>query len=251
MHAYPLALACGSRPVQGLRMNAQDPGIVKILIVDDEPQIRRFLGISLRTQGYLVLEAATGRDALETVASRSVDLVILDLGLPDLDGLDVLIALRAFSAVPVLVLSVRSSESEKVALLDAGANDYVSKPFGVQELSARLRALLRQRPDADADTVFDDGQLRVDLGLRQAWRGTELIALSRKEWALLAMLMQHGGRVVTQTHLLRDLWGPTHTEDTHYLRILAAKLRAKLGDDAANPSYIGTEPGVGLRFLGI
>jgi two-component system KDP operon response regulator KdpE len=222
----------------------------RILIVDDEPQIRRFLGISLRAQGYRVAEAASGQEALESVASRPVDLVILDLGLPDLDGRDVLLAMRGFSAVPVLVLSVRSSESEKVALLDAGANDYVSKPFGIQELSARLRALLRQRAEPDAAAVFDDGQLRIDLALRQAWRAGQPIVLSRKEWALLAMLMQHRGRVVTQTHLLRDLWGPTHTEDTHYLRILTAKLRAKLGDEAARPVYIGTEPGVGLRFIG-
>ena len=231
-------------------MSLDDIATARILIVDDEPQIRRFLGISLRTQGYLVTEASTGREALETLASRSVDVVVLDLGLPDLDGRDVLLALRGFSAVPVLVLSVRSSESDKVAILDAGANDYMSKPFGVQELAARLRALLRRQPEPHAAAVFDDGHVRIDLGLRQAWCDTRLIPLSRKEWALLAMLMQHAGRVVTQTHLLRDLWGPTHVEDTHYLRILAAKLRAKLGDDASNPSYIGTEPGVGLRFLG-
>jgi two-component system KDP operon response regulator KdpE len=221
----------------------------RILVVDDEPQIRRFLGISLRTQGYHVTEAATGREALEIMAARGADLMILDLGLPDLDGRDVLLAVRAFSAVPVLVLSARSSEIEKVALLDAGANDYVGKPFGVQELSARLRALLRSKPASDAPALFDDGQLRIDLGLRQAWRGGEPIALTRKEWGLLALLMQHAGRVVTQTQLLRDLWGPTHTADTHYLRILTAKLRAKLGDDAGDPRYIGTEPGVGLRFL--
>ena len=231
-------------------MKPDDIGIARILVVDDEPQIRRFLGISLRTQGYVVMEASSGHEALETLSSKAVDLVILDLGLPDLDGRDVLLALRGFSAVPVLVLSVRASQADKVALLDAGANDYMSKPFGVQELAARLRVLLRQRPAPDAAAVFDDGNLRIDLGLRQAWRGAELVPLSRKEWALLAMLMQNAGRVVTQTHLLRDLWGPTHVEDTHYLRILAAKLRARLGDDAANPSYIGTEPGVGLRFLG-
>jgi two-component system KDP operon response regulator KdpE len=223
---------------------------VRILVVEDEAQIRRFLGISLRAQGYQVIEAATGREALEIMAGRGAELMILDLGLPDLDGRDVLLAVRAFSPVPVLVLSARSSETQKVALLDAGANDYVGKPFGVQELSARLRALLRSKPPSDAPALFDDGNLRIDLGLRQAWRGTEPIALSRKEWGLLALLMQHAGRVVTQTQLLRDLWGPTHTGDTHYLRILTAKLRAKLGDDAAEPRYIATEPGVGLRFMG-
>jgi two-component system KDP operon response regulator KdpE len=231
-------------------MNAIEPAGARILVVDDEPQIRRFLGISLRTQGYHVTEAATGREALEVMSKRGADLMILDLGLPDLDGRDVLLAVRAFSAVPVLVLSARSSETQKVALLDAGANDYVGKPFGVQELSARLRALLRARPASDVPAVFDDGSLRIDLGLRHVWRGSEAVVLTRKEWGLLALLMQHAGQVVTQTQLLRDLWGPTHTGDTHYLRILTAKLRAKLGDDATDPRYIATEPGVGLRFLG-
>jgi two-component system KDP operon response regulator KdpE len=230
-------------------MSTLEPLGKRILVVDDEPQIRRFLGISLRTQGCQVVEAATGREALEVMAARGADLVVLDLGLPDLDGRDVLLALRGFSAVPVLVLSARASETQKVALLDAGANDYVGKPFGVQELSARLRALLRTKPAGDTPALFDDGRLRIDLGLRQAWRGGEPVALSRKEWGLLALLMQHAGRVVTQTQLLRDLWGPTHTDDTHYLRILVAKLRAKLGDDAASPRYIATEPGVGLRFV--
>jgi two-component system KDP operon response regulator KdpE len=220
-----------------------------LLIIDDEAQIRRFLGIGLRAQGYRVSEAANGRDGLEILASQGADLVILDLGLPDLDGREVLRELRAWSTVPVLVLSARASESEKVALLDSGANDYVSKPFGVQELSARLRVLLRRRPDPDQAPVFDDGQLRIDLGRRQVWREQQPVALSRKEWALLALLMQHAGQVVTQPQLLRELWGPTHVEDTHYLRILVAKLRNKLGDAAADPRYIATEPGVGLRFI--
>lgn len=222
----------------------------KILLIEDEPHIRRFLGISLRMQGYQVLEAASGREAREIMKAQSVDLVVLDLGLPDIEGRDLLIDLRASSTVPVMVLSVRSSENEKVALLDAGANDYMTKPFGVQELSARVRALLRQRPGPDVTAVFDDGRLRIDLGLRQVWLMAQLVSLSRKEWALLSVLLQHAGRVVTQPHLLRELWGPTHTQDTHYLRILTAKLRGKLGDDAADPAYIGTEPGVGLRFLG-
>jgi len=222
----------------------------RLLVVDDEARIRRFLAISLRAQGYEVDEAGNGRDALQKLAEQSVQLVILDLGLPDLDGRDVLRALRAFSAVPVLVLSVRASESEKVALLDAGANDYVSKPFGMQELSARLRVLLRQPVGADAASAYDDGNLRVDFSLRQAWLEGLPLELSRKEWALLALLVQHAGQVVTQPQLLRQLWGPTHLDDTHYLRILAAKLRGKLRDDAADPRYIATEPGVGLRFLG-
>lgn len=220
-----------------------------LLIIDDEPQIRRFLGISLRAQGYEVSEAADGRAGLEALATGGADLVILDLGLPDLDGMDVLRELRAWSSVPVIVLSVRASEGEKVRALDAGANDYLTKPFGVQELSARLRALLRLRPGDESDSVFDDGHLRIDLGKRLVARDGEPVALSRKEWALLNLLMRHGGRVVTQPQLLRELWGPTHEQDTHYLRILVAKLRAKLGDAAAAPRYIHTEAGVGLRFI--
>ncbi len=220
-----------------------------LLIIDDEPQIRRFLGISLRAQGYVVSEASDGRSGLEALATGGADLLILDLGLPDLDGLDVLRELRAWSNVPVIVLSVRASEGEKVRALDAGANDYMTKPFGVQELSARLRALLRLRPADESASVFDDGHLRIDLGRRQVTRNGEPVALSRKEWALLNLLMRHGGRVVTQPQLLRELWGPTHEQDTHYLRILVAKLRAKLGDDAAAPRYIETEAGVGLRFI--
>lgn len=226
-----------------------EPAGSRILIIDDEAQIRRFLGIGLRAQGYEVVEAASGREGLERLAAGGVDLVILDLGLPDLDGLEVLRELRAWSTVPVIVLSVRSSEAEKVRLLDAGANDYVTKPFGVQELSARLRALLRLRPEDEAASVFDDGHLRIDLGRRLVTLSGEPVVLSRKEWALLTLLLRHAGRVVTQPQLLRELWGPTHQGDTHYLRILVAKLRGKLGDDAAAPRYLQTEPGVGLRFL--
>ena len=219
-----------------------------VLIIDDEPQIRRFLGISLRAQGYKVLEAENGATGLETLASRGADAVILDLGLPDLDGHEVLRELRAWSSVPVIVLSVRSGETDKVKALDAGANDYVTKPFGVQELCARLRALLRLRPEDDQAAVFDDGTLKIDLARRQITRNNEAVALTRKEWSLLNLLIRHTGRVVTQPQLLRELWGPTHEEDTHYLRILVAKLRIKLGDDAAAPKYIHTEAGVGLRF---
>ncbi|HMB43707.1 MAG TPA: response regulator, partial [Luteimonas sp.] len=210
-------------------MNMADNAGARILVIDDEAQIRRFLGIGLRAQGYDVAEASTGREGLEALATRGADLVILDLGLPDIDGQQVLRELRTWSSVPVIVLSVRSNESEKVAALDNGANDYVTKPFGVQELSARLRALLRVKPDSESGAVFDDGHLRVDLGRRQIHRDGEPVVMSRKEWALLALLMRHAGRVVTQPQLLRELWGPTHEEDTHYLRILVAKLRVKLG----------------------
>lgn len=222
----------------------------RVLVVDDEPQIRKFLDISLRAQGYAVETADTGASGLEALATHGADLVILDLGLPDRDGHEVLRELRQWSAVPVILLTVRAGEAEKVAALDAGANDYVTKPFGVQELMARVRALLRSHAtQGEALPVFDDGRLRIDLARREVRLDGESVALARKEYALLALLVQHAGRVVTQPQLLRELWGPTHQHDTHYLRILVGKLRHKLGDDAAAPRYIVTEPGVGLRFI--
>jgi two-component system KDP operon response regulator KdpE len=224
----------------------------RILVVDDEPQIRRFLDIGLRAQGYRVALAESAQAGLDLLATEGAELVILDLGLPDRDGQAVLADLRQWSQVPVIVLTVRGGEAEKVAALDAGANDYVTKPFGVQELMARVRALLRTHamPEGSAPPVYDDGRLRVDLARREVALGGAIVTLSRKEYALLALLVQHAGRVVTQPQLLREVWGPTHQEDTHYLRILVAKLRQKLGDDAASPRWIATEPGVGLRFLG-
>jgi two-component system KDP operon response regulator KdpE len=223
----------------------------RILVIDDEPQIRRFLDISLRAQGYVVATAGSGRAGLAELAAHGADLVVLDIGLPDLDGHGVLSELRQWSQVPVIMLTVRDGEAEKVAALDGGANDYVTKPFGVQELMARIRSLLRARI-APADTampLFDDGHLHVDLGRREVTLAGEPVVLSRKEFALLALLLQHAGRVVTQPQLLRELWGPDHQDDTHYLRILVGKLRQKLHDDATAPRYIATEPGVGLRFV--
>ena len=225
----------------------------RILVIDDEPQIRRFLDISLRAQGYVVALADSGRAGLAELAAHGADVVVLDIGLPDLDGHGVLRELRQWSQVPVIMLTVRDGEAEKVAALDSGANDYVTKPFGVQELMARIRGLLRTRIVAsdDAMPLFDDGHLHVDLGRREVTLDGEPVVLSRKEFALLALLLQHAGRVVTQPQLLRELWGPTHQDDTHYLRILVGKLRQKLGDDATAPRYIATEPGVGLRFVGV
>lgn len=220
-------------------------------MVDDEPQIRRFLDISLRAQGYAVALAASGHAGLAEFAAHGADLVVLDIGLPDIDGHEVLAQLRQWSQVPVIMLTVRAGEQEKVAALDAGANDYVTKPFGVQELMARVRGLLRTRAvvaDAAAP-VFDDGRLRVDLARREVALHGQAVVLTRKEFALLALLLNHAGRVVTQPQLLRELWGPDHQGDTHYLRILVGKLRHKLGDDATSPRYIATEPGVGLRFI--
>lgn len=234
-----------------------------ILVIDDEVQIRRFLRIALRSQGYEVLEAETAADGLAQVATATPDLVVLDLGLPDADGKAVLAELRGWSRVPVLVLSVRSSEAEKVLALDGGANDYVTKPFGIQELLARVRGLLRDRVEHGSGpgvgegggeqppgpAVFDDGRLRIDLGRRQVTLREQPVHLTRKEFGLLASLLAHTGRVVTQTQLLREHWGPSHTEDTHYLRVFIGKLRQKIGDDPADPRYIETEPGVGYRFL--
>ena len=223
----------------------------RVLVIDDEPQIRKFLDISLRAQGYQVVLAATGTEGLTALAMQGADLVILDIGLPDKDGHEVLMELRQWSQVPVIMLTVRAGETEKVAALDAGANDYVTKPFGVQELMARVRALLRQHA-ADGHEllpVFDDGRLRIDLSRREVHLSGEPVALTRKEYMLLALLLGHAGRVVTQPQILKDVWGPTHQHDTHYLRILVGKLRQKIGDDAAAPRYIATEPGVGLRFL--
>lgn len=223
----------------------------RILVIDDEPQIRKFLEIALRSQGYLVDEAATGREGLERLALHGADLVVLDLGLPDLDGHEVLAGLRAWSRVPVIVLSVRASEIEKVRALDAGAHDFVTKPFGIQELMARVRGLLRERAaPGEASPVFDDGRLRVDLARRAVTLDDAPVALSRKEYDLLATLVRHAGRVVTQPQLLRELWGPTHLEDTHYLRVVIGKLRQKLGDRPEAPRYLRTEPGVGYRFVG-
>ncbi|SPU51404.1 response regulator [Bordetella trematum] len=230
---------------------AQTVPAPRVLIVDDEPQIRRFLDISLRAQGYATLQAETGQQGLSLLAGRGADLVVLDLGLPDRDGLDVLRELRGWSSVPVIVLTVRAAESEKVALLDAGANDYVTKPFGVEELMARIRAFLRASgPRGEAGVAFDDGRLRIDLTQRDVRLEGQPVPLTRKEFALLALLLQQQGRLVTQTQILRAVWGPSHEQDTHYLRILLGKLRAKLGDDATAPRYLITEPGVGLRFAG-
>jgi two-component system KDP operon response regulator KdpE len=221
----------------------------RILVIDDEAQIRRFLEISLRAQGYVVCLAADGESGLAALATEGADLVILDLGLPDRDGHQVLHALRQWSRVPVIMLTVRADESEKVAALDAGANDYVTKPFGVQELMARVRALLRTGADTGQEPpVYERDGLRVDLARREVRVDGREVALTRKEYALLARLAQHPGRVVTQPQLLREIWGASHAEDTHYLRILVGKLRQKLGDDAAAPRWIVTEPGVGLRL---
>lgn len=222
----------------------------KILIIDDEPQIRRFLQIGLTAQGYTILEADTGRAGLSLAAEVSPDLIILDMGLPDLDGQVVLKKLRDFYHQPIIVLSVRNRESEIVQALDTGANDYVVKPFGIQELLARIRGLIKAfGPSVESIESFQDERVTIDLQERKLFIDGESTKLSRKEFELLKRLINNAGRLVTQQQLLREIWGGTHVEDTHYLRIFIARLRTKLGDDPSNPRYIETEPGVGYRFL--
>lgn len=221
-----------------------------ILLIDDEPQIRRFLRIGLTAQHYEVLEAETARQGLEQAVLCAPKLIILDLGLPDMDGQDVLLQLREFYTGPIIILSVRNREAEKVQALDAGANDFVVKPFGIQELLARVRSLLRQQGDVQVvPEVFDDGHLRVDIALRQVSLEGTPVRLSRKEFDLLRVLISYRGRIVTQRQLLTEVWGKGHLEDTHYLRILMARLRTRLADDPASPRYLETEPGVGYRFI--
>jgi two-component system KDP operon response regulator KdpE len=228
-----------------------NPSAATVLVVDDEAQIRRFLDIALRAQGHRTLEATSGEEALACLTAAAVDLVVLDLGLPDRDGAEVLREIRRGSQVPLIVLSVRAHEAEKVKLLDLGANDYVTKPFGVPELMARVRALLRQHATAGlVDPVYDDGDLHVDLARREVSRGGEPIVLSRREFALLAVLVRHAGRVVTQPQLIREVWGHEDGGDTQALRVLLGRLRQRLHDPATEPRYIQTEPGVGLRFRG-
>lgn len=222
----------------------------RVLVIDDEPQIRRFLDIGLRAEGYEVLLAATGAEGLALAATQSPDLLVLDIGLPDMDGHAVLAELRQWSQLPVLMLSVRDAEGEKVRALDQGANDYVTKPFGIQELMARLRALLRNRPgEPELPPRYDDGHLAIDLTRREVSLDGAPVALTRKEYAVLELLLRHAGRVVTQQQLLREIWGPSHTSDSQYLRIVIGRLRQKLGDDPAAPRWLKTEPGVGYRFL--
>lgn len=224
----------------------------RILIVDDELQIRRFLRISLASQGYEVIEAESGVQALAAVYTQAPDVVLLDLGLPDQDGQEVLRAIREHSTVPVIVVSVREREEEKVLALDNGANDYVTKPFGIQEMLARVRAVLRRSQQARGETSANNyisKELVIDLTLRRVTLRNEEVHLTRKEYAVIERLCRYAGRVMTQTQLLKEVWGPTHVNDTHYLRIVVSRLRQKLGDDPQTPALLQTEAGVGYRLL--
>jgi len=222
-----------------------------VVLIEDEPQIRRFLRATLTGQGYRLFEATTGADGLVEVGSRQPDVVIVDLGLPDVDGIDVIRRLREWTAVPIIVLSARGQERDKVTALDAGADDYVSKPFGASELLARIRVALRHTAGASHeadDATFTIGELRMDLLHRQVFVGDREVRLTPIEYKLLATLVRHAGKVVTHQQLLREVWGPTHTDQSHYVRVYMAHLRHKLEAEPARPQYLLTEPGVGYRL---
>jgi two-component system, OmpR family, KDP operon response regulator KdpE len=221
----------------------------RIQIIEDDPQIRKFLRISLQANGFEIAESRLAEDGLVQCAEHDPDLVILDLGLPDIDGREVIRRLRDWSRVPIIVLSVRSDDAEKVAVLDSGANDYVTKPFSISELMARVRVLLRARaPTADERAQYLCGDLVIDLARRQVLLSERELSISRKEYALLRCLVTRGGGVVTHEDILNEIWGPEHVSDVHYLRVLVNHLRQKLEDDPSSPRYIHTVQGVGYRF---
>ena len=222
----------------------------RILVVDDEVQIQKFLNIALRAQELKCLSACRGQDALNLIDQEQIHIVILDLGLPDMDGKEVLIKIRKKSQVPVIVLSARSNEIEKIELFDAGANDYVTKPFSVNELMARIRALLRVSQQLIKPvSTYESESLRIDFQTREVLLENVSVNFTKKEFELLELLVSQEGKLLTQSQIIKRLWGPSHAENTHYLRILVAKLRNKLGDNAIDPKFIFTEPGVGLRFI--
>jgi two-component system KDP operon response regulator KdpE len=222
-----------------------------ILLIEDDSQIRRFLRASLITQGYDLIEAGTGREGLALAASRVPDVILLDLGLPDMEGIEVIKQLRTWSGVPIIVLSARGQERDKVANLDAGADDYLTKPFGVGELIARMRAALRRAgpgEEGKQETLHHLGTIRVDAERRLVFRGQEEVHLTPIEYKLLSALLKHRGKVVTHRQLLKEVWGPSYIEENSYLRIFILNLRRKLEDDPTRPQYLLTEPGVGYRL---
>lgn len=220
-----------------------------IMVIEDEAQIRKFLRISLEAHHYNVVETRLGEEGLVLCREQPPDLIILDLGLPDLDGQEFIARLREWSPVPIIVLSVRADENQKVAALDAGANDYVTKPFGISELMARIRVVLRDAgQSAETRRVFESQGLRVDLSLREVSVDGKPVHLTRKEYELLHLLIVSPGQVLTHQEILRTVWGPAQQEETHYLRVLVGQLRSKLGDDPANPRFIVTVQGVGYRL---
>jgi len=222
-----------------------------VLIIEDDAQIRKFLRISLEANGLTVHETRLGEAGVALVAELAPDIIILDLGLPDIDGMEAIRRVREWSQTPIVVLSVRADPQEKVAALDAGANDYVTKPFNITELMARLRVMLRTRSESDSAgaPIYKNGSLEVDLSKRQVWNDGVELRLSRKEYDLLRFLVTHVGEVLTHEQILREIWGPTHAEDIHYLRVLVGSLRQKLGDDPTRPHYISTAQGIGYRLM--
>ncbi|WP_426009543.1 winged helix-turn-helix domain-containing protein [Caulobacter sp. DWR2-3-1b2] len=222
----------------------------RILVIDDEPQIHRFLGPALMAAGYDPLRADDGNSGLRAIAVLSPDAVVLDLGLPDMDGKEVLLRARAFYEGPILILSARDREIEKIAALDGGANDYVEKPFGIGEFLARLRVALRQRGSAGHGGLYRAGDVEIDLDKRLVKKAGDVVKLSPREYEVLARLAQGQGKVLTHKELLVSVWGPAHMHDTQYLRVFVGQVRQKLEADPAHPRIILTEAGIGYRFMG-
>ncbi len=229
----------------------QDGPSITVLVVDDEPQIVRALRINLSVRGYEVITAGSGAAALRAAAERHPDVVILDLGLPDMDGIEVLAGLRGWTEIPVIVLSARTDSADKVEALDAGADDYVTKPFGMDELLARLRAAVRRGAAASADSddpVVVTSSFTVDLAAKKVTKDGAAVHLTPTEWGMLEMLVRHRGKLVGRKELLREVWGPSYATETHYLRVYLAQLRRKLEDDPSHPKHLLTEAGMGYRF---
>jgi two-component system KDP operon response regulator KdpE len=222
--------------------------VSRVLVVDDEPQILRALGINLRARGYEVDLAPDGERALDVAARHHPDVVVLDLGLPGIDGVDVIRGLRGWSQVPIVVLSVRDAEGDQVAALDAGADDYVTKPFGMDELLARLRAALRRTTPAEEEALVETEDFTIDLAAKKVRRDGEEVRLTPTEWNLVEVLVRNRGRLVAQTQLLQEVWGPQYHDETNYLRVFMAQVRRKLEPEPAHPRYFITEPGMGYRF---
>jgi len=228
---------------------AHDSGL--ILLIEDEPQMRRFLRITLQSQGYRLVEAPSGEEGLMEAATRNPDVVLLDLGLPDLDGIEVVRRLRDWSEVPIVVLSAREQEQDKIRALDTGADDYLTKPFGAGELLARIRVALRHRTMQQAgqkESAFVLDNLRVDLAKREVFLNDREVHLTPIEYRLLAVLIKYAGKVVTHSQLLKEVWGPPYANQTQYLRVYMAQLRHKLEADPARPRFLMNEPGVGYRL---
>jgi two-component system KDP operon response regulator KdpE len=222
---------------------------LRILVIDDERPIRRFLRVSLSSHGHTVFEAVTGKEALAAAAENHPDIIFLDLGLPDMDGVEVIRLLREWSVVPIIVLSVRDQEEDKITALDAGADDYLTKPFGVGELQARMRGVLRRSfQTGKTETVFQSEQLRVDLTLRQVWVNDAEVSLTPTEYDILKLMIQNAGKVLTHRQIITKVWGAGYEEESHLLRVNISNLRRKIEIDPARPRIIITEPGIGYRL---